>query len=118
MTYTRAVELASGQNVTVQAWTLADIAANTADFYALLELIASPFDDQAQGGTPELFRVAERSIRLSLTRPEDATLVRAPDIPELLDAIFEVNGLADLVKKTMRLRLKLKQAQAIPSTAP
>ena len=44
MSYTQTVQLSSGEHVTVQAWPLSDIAANSSDFYALLELLAAQPD--------------------------------------------------------------------------
>ncbi|KQR37728.1 hypothetical protein [Deinococcus sp. Leaf326] len=112
--YTRPVTLSSGVTVTVSAWGLADVAAHATDFQAVLDaLTASLRDVPPPMPSQDSMALLTRSIQLSLTRPEDAVLVKACDFPDLLEAIWEVNGLGDLAKKALRLRLeadKVRQA--------
>lgn len=118
--YTRPVTLSGGATVTVNAWGLVDVAAHATDFQAVLDAFTASLRDTPQAmPSQDSMALLSRVIRLSLTRPEDAELVRACDFPDLLEAIWAVNGLGDLIKKALRLRLQADQVrQALLTPSP
>lgn len=118
--YTRPVTLSGGATVTVTAWSLADVAAHATDFQAVLDaLTASLRETPPPLPSQDSMELLARVIRLSLTRPEDAALVRACDFPDLLEAIWQVNHLGDLAKKALRLRLEAdRMRQALLEDLP
>ncbi|UQN05462.1 hypothetical protein [Deinococcus sp. QL22] len=100
MTYLQPVTLAAGMTVTVAAWRLADMAGHAADLQSVVHALSASL----RGEVPPLarsstFPVLARLVRLSLTRPEDAALVQACDVPSLLLAMWELNGLRDLAQQ-------------------
>lgn len=101
-TYTLPVELTDKSTVTVRAWTLEEIGANASDFEKLIDALNAPVTGQASpfpvGVAPQVLR---RLLLRSLVVPEDADRLRAPDIPEVLEAIYTVNGLRELTKKRL-----------------
>ncbi|GAA0508386.1 hypothetical protein [Deinococcus depolymerans] len=117
--YQKTVPLRSGVTVTVQAWAFADMAARSAEFMGMLE----SFTARIKGEVTDLpdvdaLRLMERTVRFSLHRPEDHELLRACDLPDLVEAIWEVNGLGDLVGKFLRLRLAAHQRQEAALSSP
>jgi len=110
--YTQAVELVDQSTLTVRAWTLEEIGENGADFEKLIDAVAAPITGQpspfAEGVAP---RVMRRIIMRSLVYPEDVDRIRAPDLEEVLEAIYQVNGLRELSKKSLALRLRRQEAQ-------
>lgn len=119
--YTRAVALSNGVTVTVQAWTLADIASHSTEFMTMLEACVARIKDQpALLPDVDTLRLMERTVRFSLSRPEDTEHVRAPDLAPLMEAIWQVNGLGDLVGELLRLRLSAheRQARLMPQESP
>lgn len=111
------VTTAQGATITVQAWSLDQIAANSADFLNLLRVFTSSLQGEAL--SEEFSTLVVRSVRLSLQRPEDAALITARDLPDVMQAVWEVNGLGDLVKKLLSLQLQVKTGmqEALSSTA-
>jgi len=110
--HTQPVTLTCGVTVTVTAWRLADIAAHAADFHAVVDAISAPLRGLPAPLPPQdTLPVLARVVRLSLTRPEDAHLVRACDLPPLLAAVWEVNGLGALAKKSLALQLRAQHDQ-------
>lgn len=119
--YAQNVVLSNGTSVTVEAWTFGQMAARSAEFMAMLE----GFTARIKGEVATLpdednMRLMQRTVQYSLARPEDAELLRACDLPALVEAIWEVNGLGDLVGKFMRLRMEAheRQMQMLSSSPP
>jgi len=105
--HAQTVPLSNGVTITVVAWSLDQIAANSADFLNLLRAFtASLTTDQPL--SQEFAALVVRTVRLSLQRPEDAAHVTARDLPELMQAVWDVNGLGDLVKKLLSLQLQVR----------
>lgn len=105
--HAQTVQLANSVTVTVVAWPLDQIAANSADFLNLLRAFTATLTGD-QPLTEEFSTLVVRAIRLSLQRPEDATHITARDLPELMQAVWDVNGLGDLVKKLLFLQLQVR----------
>lgn len=110
--YTKTVPLSDGTFVTVQAWSLGDIAARSSEFMGMLEAFVARIKGQAELlPDADAMRLMERTVRFSLMRPEEAERIRACDLPALVTAVWEVNGLAELVGKFLHLRLQAHERQ-------
>ncbi|UQN06289.1 hypothetical protein [Deinococcus sp. QL22] len=100
MTYLQPVTLNAGMTVTVAAWRLADMAGHAADLQAVIHALSAPVRGETSGlARSATFPGLARLIRLSLTRPEDAGLVQACDLPPLLLAMWDLNGLRELTQQ-------------------
>ncbi|UQN04862.1 hypothetical protein [Deinococcus sp. QL22] len=107
MPYAHPVTLANHVTVTVTGWGLGDVASHAADVQAVIDALTAPLR-----GTPSplllgaVVPVLARVLQLSLTRPEDAQHLAICDLAPLLQAIWDVNGLADLAKKSLARQLR------------
>ena len=107
MPYTHPVTLSNHITVSVVGWGLGDVASHAADVQAVIDALTAPLR-----GVPSpvpsaaIVPVLARVLRLSLTRPEDAQHICLSDIAPLLAAIWEVNGLSDLAKKSLARQLR------------
>lgn len=114
----KAVTLSGGATVTVEAWPFGYVMANSADFFAVLEFCTQVMRgeiDVLSGYGAQHGALLTRVIEQSLSKPADAQLLRVCDVPELLEVIFELNGLAELISKALRLRERqLLAATSIP----
>lgn len=114
--YQRTITIENGDErmtIVVRAWPLPMIGANLADFLALVDAFVARVRDPegVLAGTLGMSGEAlVRVVRLSLANPEDEGLVRAPDLPDVLDAIWEVNAVGELLKKSLELRLRKSTA--------
>lgn len=115
--HARTVTLASGPTITLTAWTLEQISANTADYFNLLRAFLADLKAEATLDQ-EFTTLLVRLVRLSLAQPEDATHVTARDLPEVLEAIWELNELGEFAKKLLSLhhRLQANLLEALPSS--
>lgn len=109
--YTQTVQLESGVTVTVRAWTLAEMGAASGEFLTLIDALNAPLTQGKPAIGIDVPLLLHRAIRNSLLRPEEVDSLRASDIPAVLDAIYSVNGLKELIKKSLRFRLEMQQAQ-------
>ncbi len=105
--HAQTVQLANGVTITVVAWSLDQIAANSADFLNLLRAFTSSLTSD-QPLAAEFSTLVVRSVRLSLLQPEDAAHITARDLPDVMQAVWEINGLGDLVKKLLALQLQVR----------
>lgn len=120
--YTQPCTLTSGATVTITPWRLDEMAALATDFQAVQDTLTATLRGQSAPLLPQrAMPVLVRVLRLSLTRPDDADLVMAPDLPAVLQAIWAVNGLGDYAKKALLQRLRADQWRAAllkPRTSP
>ena len=114
--HAQSVQTASGITVTVLAWSLDQIAANSADFLNLLRAFTATLTTD-QPLTEEFSALVVRCVRLSLQDPADAAHITARDLPEVLQAVWDVNGLGDLVKKLLGLQLQVRTGMQEALTA-
>lgn len=111
--YTHPCTLTSGATVTVTPWRLDEMAALATDFQAVQDTLTAALRDQPAPLPPQrTLPVLIRLLRLSLSRPDDADLVMAPDLPAVLRAIWDANGLGEHAKKALLQRLKADQRRA------
>ena len=114
----RTVTLSGGATVTVEAWPFGYVMANSADFFAVLEFCTQVMRgeiDVLSGYGAQHGALLTRVIEQSLSRPADTQLLKVSDVPDILEAIFELNGLEELIKKSLRLRERqLLAATSLP----
>ncbi|RJF74463.1 hypothetical protein D3875_04070 [Deinococcus cavernae] len=109
----RPLQLSDGSQVTVKAWLMDELVAHPLEFMALIDALNAPITGQPA----DLFReqipaALHRAVRVSLQQPEDMQRVKVADLPDLLEAIWEVNAVQELQKKSLSFRLRIQQAQA------
>lgn len=111
--HTKAITLRCGATVTVTPFPFSEAVAAATDFNAVVDALTadvrgqpSPLPDRT------CLTVLARLVRASLTRSEDERFVTAADLPELLHAIWNVNGLRDYAKKHLRQALRAQAARA------
>ena len=119
----RAVPVRRGGAVTVEAWGLGRIAANSSAFIELLEFYGdvlsgrSHVEDMTQ--LPEQSaQLLERIIVGSLVEPGDQSRITAADLGPLLEAIFELNDLDGLLKNLLGLRTRMLETAQPKPPAP
>ena len=103
----RTLTVASGASVTIEAWGFGYVLANSTDFFSILEFFTHVLRGEADvlnGFGAAHGQLLTRVIEQSLARPEDKAFLKLSDIPDLMEAIFELNGLESLVKKSLLLR--------------
>lgn len=120
---TRPVTLQSGATVTLRAWGLDHIEQHTSDFFAFLRLFVQGVRGAAIEEQPALLGLLGRVARSSLTDPADADLLTVADLPEVAQAIYDLNGLDRVAGKLIGLLTRAQQAvsdalPANPSTSP
>lgn len=121
---TQTVPLQSGVSVTIRAWGLDYVEQHTADFFAFLRLFVQGVRGQNLDAQPAALGLLSRVARASLTKPEDAELLTVADLPDLAQAIFELNRLGDVAGGLIGLLTRAQQAvseaiaQADPSPSP
>ncbi|GGR31469.1 hypothetical protein [Deinococcus ruber] len=105
--HAQTVQLATGPTIIIEAWTLDQIAANSADFLNMVNAFTSSLTGN-QPLTQEFSALVVRVVKLSLQRPEDVVHIRAGDLSELMEAVWQVNGLGDFVKKMLSLQVQIR----------
>lgn len=107
------VTLSGGMTVAIQPFLFKDAVALSGDLIALVEDMAA----RVQGkGAPllstEVFKVYRRVVQHSLVRPEEVDDLQLADLAELIDAVWEINRLPDLLKKQMARDLQRQELRA------
>ncbi|MBZ9715275.1 hypothetical protein [Deinococcus multiflagellatus] len=108
--YSRPHTLASGVTITLEPWPYKAFAAGYADLRTLLKAFrerASDSPDQEEHLQPLLDRV----LLAAIPSDEDRTQVHGPDLPDLLQAIFDLNRVEDVAAKPLGLYQRLLQAE-------
>lgn len=101
LTEPRPVTLMDGTAVTVRAWSLTQLAEHSEAFMALQLSLNTPLHGRAAPHD-----LLTRAVQISLAEPADLHRLRPGDLPDVLDAIYEVNGLHALTKAALALQLE------------
>lgn len=102
----------NGPPITVQAWPYAQFSANYADFRRLLTLLSGYKD--AEDGAQQI--LLDRVILSSVPEEQDRQSLGVVDIPDLLEAIAELNHLAEVASAAQELLLRLLTAEGHQGT--
>lgn len=106
----RAVTLNSGVSIMVQAWPYQRFTANYLDFRALLAAIREHAGFQEDGELPQQALV-DRVVLASVPEADDRARLTVADLPELLEAVFDLNRLMEMAAKPLSLYTRLLQAE-------
>lgn len=104
----RALTLQSGASITLHAWPYRVFSANFLDFRHLLSAFRIMAGGEVEAPQQMLL---DRVLLSSLPDQTDRDAVQVADLPEVLDAIFDLNRLEDVAAKPLSLYLRLLQAE-------
>lgn len=108
-TLTRPLTLQSGVSVTVHAWPYLTFTASFLDFRHLLSAFRGAAGGEEAGLPQQL--LLDRVLLSSVPGEADRQQVMAADLPELLEAIYDLNRLEDVAAKPLSLYTRLLQAE-------
>lgn len=106
--FTAPLTLLNGITITLHAWGYRDFSARYADYLNLVAALAQRANTPGAEFHEQL--LLERVLAHSVPSVEDQALITVPDVPEILETIFNLNRIEEMAAKPLGLQLRRMQA--------